>query len=220
MMNFGTDFLQKYQNCIISAPSVSSPMDSLPTSSTSSSSSVNHDDQLPLKPSESSSSPIDDSNPYGILTKSQALYLNNLIFTLKKDWKKISRRFQSAYGIKLNPKTIKERYMENIEGTKHLRFRKEDDVRLISLIKDHGLNWVKLSEFFPGRCPVSLKNRYYSFIRKSQYIHPTARTEPEQTSPESTNQLDDNVLMKHVDKVELDHIPVWMQVFNQIKNSF
>lgn len=36
----------------------------------------------------------------------------------------------------------------------------EEDDRLLALIEQHGTKWARLSQFFPGRSDINIKNRY------------------------------------------------------------
>lgn len=48
------------------------------------------------------------------------------------------------------------------------RFSKKEDAELMKAIKEVGLDWVKIAGIFPERCPMSLKNRYYTLIKKKK----------------------------------------------------
>jgi len=48
------------------------------------------------------------------------------------------------------------------------KFIHKEDLLIVKLMKEHGTNWVKIAESFPGRDAIMIKNRYYSFIKKNR----------------------------------------------------
>lgn len=95
--------------------------------------------------------------------------LRKLGVQYKNDWKKISRRILTLTGFKKTPAYLKNLFKDiKVDcEQKQTRFTEEEDLRLVSLIHKYGMKWVLISQEFEGRDAISLKNRYYSFIRKN-----------------------------------------------------
>jgi len=98
--------------------------------------------------------------------------LKTLGLQYKNDWKKIVKRLFTLRSIKKNPNFLRNRFKELTKDAaqKRIKFSHQEDVKLAKLIQEHGMNWMKLGEFFPERTPIMLKNRYYSYIRKKNLL--------------------------------------------------
>lgn len=98
--------------------------------------------------------------------------LKTLGLQYKNDWKKIVKRLFTLRSIKKNPNFLRNRFKELTKDSaqKRIKFSHQEDVKLAKLIQEHGMNWMKLGEFFPERTPIMIKNRYYSFIRKKNLL--------------------------------------------------
>jgi len=90
----------------------------------------------------------------------------------KNDWKKIMKRINNVRNIKMSPTFLRKRFMEirDLPRIKRSKFSHEEDLKLADLIETYGMNWMKISEMFPQRGAIMLKNRYYSFIRKKNLL--------------------------------------------------
>ena len=93
--------------------------------------------------------------------------LLQLVKSLKKDWKKIRKKY-AKQGIKVTRQFLKTRTQELNDETilKRRKFSHEEDLLLVHLINEYGLNWHKISLSFKFRDHSMLKNRYYQHIRK------------------------------------------------------
>lgn len=90
----------------------------------------------------------------------------------KNDWKKIMKRIINVRNIKMSPTFLRKRFMEirELPMIKRSKFTHEEDLKLAQLIEKFGMNWMKISELFPERGAIMLKNRYYSYIRKKNLL--------------------------------------------------
>lgn len=72
----------------------------------------------------------------------------------------------------MSPTFLRKRFMEirDLPRIKRSKFSHEEDLKLAELIESFGMNWIKISEKFPERGAIMLKNRYYSFIRKKNIL--------------------------------------------------
>lgn len=89
----------------------------------------------------------------------------------KNDWKKINQKFEQVQGKKVTPYFLKNRYREisKPQGpTKKIKFNHEDDLKIVKIMVYYDLHWVKISKFFDNVDPISIKNRYYSSIKKKE----------------------------------------------------
>ncbi|OMJ91172.1 hypothetical protein SteCoe_6342 [Stentor coeruleus] len=67
------------------------------------------------------------------------------------------------------PDQIKKRWLQRFDSsTKKSPWTPEEDEYLKELYTKHGSNWKKISTFLPGRLPSTIKNRYYSCVRKKK----------------------------------------------------
>ncbi|OMJ82737.1 hypothetical protein SteCoe_16505 [Stentor coeruleus] len=65
------------------------------------------------------------------------------------------------------PYEIKKRWMQRFDSsTKKSPWTPEEDIMLKEFHSLHGGDWKLISKFLPGRMPSTIKNRYYSFVRK------------------------------------------------------
>jgi hypothetical protein len=87
----------------------------------------------------------------------------------KNDWKRVACKFLSVKKIKRSPNFYKKRFREiNLKPAKQrIKFTHQEDLKLVDLIQNFGMQWERIAEEFPGRCSVMVKNRYYSYIRKN-----------------------------------------------------
>lgn len=49
-------------------------------------------------------------------------------------------------------------------------FTKDEDIRLVQAVEIHGMNWMKIAEFFDNRGAIKLKNRYYGHIKRKNLL--------------------------------------------------
>ncbi len=88
----------------------------------------------------------------------------------KCNWKRISKKYNHK---KITPAFIKMRYKElssESPMTRRIKFTHREDLMIAKYFDKFGSNWSKMTEFFPDRTAIMLKNRYYSFIRKKDVL--------------------------------------------------
>mmetsp|Transcript_25877 Transcript_25877/g.22809 ORF Transcript_25877/g.22809 Transcript_25877/m.22809 type:complete len:222 (-) Transcript_25877:1030-1695(-) len=102
--------------------------------------------------------------------------LEQLVISMKNDWKRISKKFQQTKQSKITPFFVKERHQTLMQkkqgGGLHTKkkFTKADDLLLVKSIQKHGLDWGKLSKILDGRNPWTIKNRYYAHLKKKGLV--------------------------------------------------
>jgi hypothetical protein len=63
----------------------------------------------------------------------------------------------------------------------------EDDARLLEKTREFGSRWKSLTQFFPGRTDINIKNHYITLTRRR--CAPLRHTSPDEPSPESVELL-------------------------------
>ena len=88
---------------------------------------------------------------------------------LKCDWKKIARKFGNK---KYTPHFLKITYKNLIDKPiqKRMLFSHKEDLIIAKHFNLIGTNWKKIATFLKNRTGVMVKNRYYSFLRKKNYL--------------------------------------------------
>jgi len=88
----------------------------------------------------------------------------------RRDWKKVAKRFDHY---QITPDFVRSKYRELTENAfpSRVTFKLEEDVRLAKCFKLYGTDWERISEFFPKRTALMLKNRYYYHIRKKNLLN-------------------------------------------------
>lgn len=116
--------------------------------------------------------PVPTSEPGALpkLSKELEEELKSLAIRYKKDWKKISKRFFTLTNKHYTPFELRQisKTMENSQAKK-LKFTDEEDRELITAYLKLGPDWLKIVEQFPGRCPLSLRCRYYVLKKQGKF---------------------------------------------------
>ena len=82
------------------------------------------------------------------------------------DWREIALRFPGK-----SSKQVKERWCNQLDPRiSDSPWTLEDDFKLVTLIRENGRSWCKISKEMDGRTELMLKNRFHSFLRKK--LHP------------------------------------------------
>lgn len=116
----------------------------------------------------------------------------------KKDWKKVQERIYKIFKLKKSVKAIKLecKSMEDNKSKflkRNTRFTEEEDSKILEGIKEHGFDWMEINKKIPSRPPISIKNRYYSMLRKSKGFDASAfREEPEKSHSILTQKSEDS----------------------------
>lgn len=89
-----------------------------------------------------------------------------------RDWKKIQKRISRLLKFPVSIDFIQKRFSILAKKKRQTigRFSQEENEILLNAVKLVGPNWVQVSEFLPGRCPLMIKNRYYYLKRTSGKI--------------------------------------------------
>lgn len=97
----------------------------------------------------------------GKWTYEEDIKISKHIQTYGFNWSKISK-----FVVSRSPKQIRDRYVNYLNPFLiSSKFTEEEDCTLLSLVRELGYKWVKISSILIGRSPVMIKNRYYSLIR-------------------------------------------------------
>lgn len=90
----------------------------------------------------------------------------------RKDWKKVSKKFNSVKGKKLTPNVLKNRFKEitSSDYKPRVKFTLKEDLLIAKYFNTYGTKWEEIAKFFEKRDPIMLKNRYYAHIRKRNLL--------------------------------------------------
>ena len=93
--------------------------------------------------------------------------MKDLVDKHGKNWQKISCLMKNQF--KRSGKQIRDRYTNVLDKTvKKLSWSEEEDQVLLKNFKIYGCKWAKISKFLPGRPENSVKNRFHSYLKKTQ----------------------------------------------------
>ena len=88
--------------------------------------------------------------------------LKSLVERFGKNWGVISRYMISRTG-----KQIRDRYLNSLDPTViRGKFTYEEDQFIINYYKKYGSAWAKISKLLPGRTSDTIKNRFYTCLKK------------------------------------------------------
>ena len=82
----------------------------------------------------------------------------NIVSTQLKrseNYHRTGKQCRERWNNHLNPKIVKTTWTE------------QEDALIFELYKKFGRSWTKISEFLPGRSDNSVKNRFYTYLRKN-----------------------------------------------------
>jgi hypothetical protein len=118
----------------------------------------------------SASTSNNETNALPKLSKELEEELRSLAIRYKKDWKKIAKRFYTLTNKHYTPFELRQ-ISKSIENSqqKKLKFTDEEDRELIAAYLKIGPDWLKIVEQFPGRCPLSLRCRYYVLKKQGKF---------------------------------------------------
>ena len=81
-------------------------------------------------------------------------------------WTKIAQRLQGRAG-----RQCRERWFNHLApDVKKGSWTAEEDHLILAAVREHGTKWSQIQKQLPGRSDNSIKNRYYSAIRKAQRL--------------------------------------------------
>lgn len=160
------------------------------------------------------------------LTSKDAKYIGNLAIKCKRDWKKIAQKFSKHKDRVYEPQELRAMYNSCSfkRQNQRAKFTCEDDVKLKQCVDQQGLNWVKIAESFPGKCPLSLRNRYYAKIRSSSDT--ASKSSDTKTTKKTNNQQKYKLAVGRgepkinlsilIDDLVLDESPVCLEFINDL----
>lgn len=111
-------------------------------------------------------------------------------------WTKVAAHLPGRAG-----RQCRERWFNHLAPeVKKGDWSKEEDEMIVAAVREHGTKWSTIQKLLPGRSDNSIKNRYYSAIRKAQRLGRRAvsagltvtegdatQTESSQSSPASSS---------------------------------
>eukprot|EP00330_Aristerostoma_sp_ATCC50986_P002516 CAMPEP_0114592744 /NCGR_PEP_ID=MMETSP0125-20121206/14492_1 /TAXON_ID=485358 ORGANISM="Aristerostoma sp., Strain ATCC 50986" /NCGR_SAMPLE_ID=MMETSP0125 /ASSEMBLY_ACC=CAM_ASM_000245 /LENGTH=258 /DNA_ID=CAMNT_0001791537 /DNA_START=296 /DNA_END=1072 /DNA_ORIENTATION=+ len=96
-----------------------------------------------------------------------------LVIRFRNDWKKISKAINESLKIKTTPIFLKNFFKDQVQPQSpkekkvlKFKFTHDFDLRLVALIDELGLEWVRIAEELEFSDPIKLKNRYYLHYKK------------------------------------------------------
>lgn len=85
-----------------------------------------------------------------------------------KNWAKISSELKIRFSIIRRPKQCRERWTNHLKILKNPRTWSESDIALVFKLQKHlGNKWSKIAKYIQGQSSNSIKNLYYSTIRRN-----------------------------------------------------
>lgn len=90
--------------------------------------------------------------------------LKNLVSKHGHDWALIAKLMSNK-----DRKQVRERYNNYLSKNLSLRpFTPEEDKKMVELVEKFGTKFFKIAEFFEGRSPIMIKNRYHTKFQKKK----------------------------------------------------
>lgn len=85
----------------------------------------------------------------------------------ESSWERVAQKLRSA-GHKKSAKQCRERWANHLDpALVRTEWLPEDNIRLLDLHEKSGSHWKKIANYFPGRTDNSIKNQFFSLVRKS-----------------------------------------------------
>ena len=99
----------------------------------------------------------------GSWTENEDLILKNWVLTVgPQKWAQCSKKIPGRNG-----KQCRERWLNNLDpNVKKGNFTPEEDMMIFNIFQNIGPKWALISKYLPGRTENSIKNRFYSTLRK------------------------------------------------------
>jgi hypothetical protein len=89
-------------------------------------------------------------------------------------WTKIAAHLPGRMG-----RQCRERWFNHLApDVKKGQWTVEEDRLILAAVREHGTKWSQIQKALPGRSDNSIKNRYYSAIRKAQRLEKRSTTTP------------------------------------------
>ena len=101
------------------------------------------------------------------------------------DWDRISNLIPGK-----SPLLISKRWALRFDpNLKHTRWTREEDDKILHYFNKYGGKWIRMARKIPKRHPDSIKNRYYSVLRRR---HNKVEKKPQEEPQEFVEPLPDN----------------------------
>ncbi len=80
-------------------------------------------------------------------------------------------------GMELRVEFVRERYLQlNTDSRKHgIKFTAEEDMKIMKAVLQYGYDWARMESEFKSRDSLSIKNRFYSHIKKNNLMEDLAK---------------------------------------------
>ncbi|OMJ86162.1 hypothetical protein SteCoe_12362 [Stentor coeruleus] len=111
-----------------------------------------------------------DSKPRKVWTVIEDEILFDLVNSIgKKKWVIVSAKMAKKLGfMSKTPKQCRERWLNILDPTiTGAKWTDEEDMMLFEKYRTYGASWCKIAKCFSGRSGNSIKNRFYSIVRKN-----------------------------------------------------
>lgn len=110
-------------------------------------------------------------HPKSKFTQAEDEKLKHLVKEIgEKDWESISKKMKTR-----NPRQCKERWFNYLSPKINFQpWTNEEDKRLEKLYNEFGPKWVKITQFFPARTDVNVKNRWLVIQRQKKKLEKRA----------------------------------------------
>lgn len=128
------------------------------------------------------------------------------------DWRRVSQKVKRDKMVDFSAEELRSHFREKQpKNMKKRKFNREEDLKLVGLIDELGMDWVELAESFgPDRCPISLRNRYFSGLKNNEeYLRELANEVKERKG-------ENNMLKMNVRDIVLEDEPEWLTVINSL----
>jgi hypothetical protein len=108
----------------------------------------------------------------GPWTKEEDKQILELVKQNGRNWALISKMMTTRNG-----KQIRDRFLNYLDPEiNKIKFKKEEDDKIIDLYKEHGSKWSVIAKSFPGRTGDMIKNRFYSCLKRRIHIYELTKT--------------------------------------------
>jgi len=93
--------------------------------------------------------------------------LEKLVHKYGQSWKVIANELNNGRI----SKQCRQRWLEVLDpNLKKGPFMIQEDELILEIQKIHGNHWAKIAHFLPGRCPTSIKKRYFQLVKNQQVL--------------------------------------------------
>lgn len=127
-----------------------------------------------------------------VRNKQEDLIIQKFVVELKlKKWTKIAKSIEEELGIKgRTGKQCRERWHNHLNPElKKEEWSQEDEMKIFELQKQFGNKWSEIAEHMPGRTDNSIKNCFYSAIRRNLRKYNKRKNESEKLKGSIKNLL-------------------------------